>query len=145
MTYISLALRDRVRQHFRELCAYCHTAQTLAVTTFEIEHIIPQSVGGKTEFDNLCLACPTCNRHKAARQTALDPETQTERSLFHPHQQIWNEHFVWQEGGSQLQGLTPNSRATIHLLKMNRPQLIKIRQLWIKLNEHPPEGDLLQL
>ncbi|MGB0561083.1 MAG: HNH endonuclease [Spirulinaceae cyanobacterium] len=139
--YIPTELRDRVRRHFQNLCAYCHTAQSLAVTNFEIEHIIPQAAGGKTEFENLCLACPTCNRHKATRQTAIDPETQTQHPLFHPHQQDWPKHFVWQSEGGQLQGLTPTGRATISALKMNRPQLIRIRKLWNQLNEHPPKGD----
>lgn len=30
----------------------------------EIDHIIPEALGGLTEEDNLWLACPLCNEHK---------------------------------------------------------------------------------
>lgn len=107
--------------------------------TFEFEHIFPLAAGGATEFENLCLACPFCNRHKSDHQTASDPLTGELVPLFHPQQQTWGEHFAWQGEGSELLGLTPVGRATIALLQMNRPQLVHIRRLWIELGEHPPE------
>jgi hypothetical protein len=106
--------------------------------TFEFEHIFPLAAGGTTEFANLCLACPFCNRHKSDHQTAVDPLTAETVPLFHPQQQIWEEHFAWQEKGAELTGLTPIGRATIAALQMNRLQLVRARQLWIRLGEHPP-------
>lgn len=73
--YIAAELRRRVRKHFADCCAYCRTAEWLTVVTFEIEHIVPISAGGSTEFDNLCFAYPMCNRHKADRTAGLDPTT----------------------------------------------------------------------
>ena len=72
-TDVPAALRRRIRARFVDRCAYCRTAEALMVAIFEIEHIIPRSTGGETVFDNLCLACPTCNRYKAYRQTAGAP------------------------------------------------------------------------
>jgi 5-methylcytosine-specific restriction endonuclease McrA len=60
--YISVALAQQVREHYAERCAYCQSAEALTVTRFEIEHITPLAVGGATTFENLCLACPSCNR-----------------------------------------------------------------------------------
>src|SRR4029434_6530046 len=60
--YVPAALRRHIRARFLDRCAYCLTAEALIAATFEIEHIIPRSAGGETIFDNLCLACPTCNR-----------------------------------------------------------------------------------
>ena len=137
-TYVPAALRRRVREHFRGLCAYCLSAERLTVVTFEIEHITPQVAGGETHFENLCLAYPSCNRHKATRQRAIDPETGQEVALYHPQRDVWGEHFVWLEEGAVLEGLTPEGRATIHALEMNRAQLVRVRRLWIKLGEHPP-------
>ena len=74
--YVPADLRRRVREHFSSCCAYCHTAERLTVATFEVEHILPRSSGGETVFENLCLACPTCNRFKATRTKAIDPDTQ---------------------------------------------------------------------
>jgi hypothetical protein len=99
---------------------------------------VPRSAGGATTFENLCLSCPSCNRHKASRQTAVDPETQTVAPLFNPQQQIWNDHFNWNTDATEVVGLTPTGRATIAALQMNRPQMIRVRKLWVKLGEHPP-------
>jgi 5-methylcytosine-specific restriction endonuclease McrA len=42
-------------------CFYC--AKTLI--TLHIDHMIPLSRGGGHSKDNLCLACPSCNRTKS--------------------------------------------------------------------------------
>ena len=137
--YIPVELQRQIRTYFRNCCAYCRTAEALTVAIFELEHIIPRSAGGSTIFENLCLSCPTCNRYKATLQTAVDPTTQQTVPLFHPHRQVWEEHFTWSEDGKELVGLTPISRATIATLKMNRPQLIRVRRMWVKVGEHPPK------
>lgn len=137
--YIPVELQRQVRTHFRHCCAYYRTAEALTVVIFEFEHIIPRSVGGDTIFENLCLSCPTCNRYKATLQTGLDPTTQQTVPLFHPHRQVWEKHFTWSKDATELIGLTPVGRATITTLKMNRPQLIRVRRMWVKLGEHPPK------
>ena len=136
--YISVELQKQIRHRFVDCCAYCRTAESLTVTTFEFEHIIPRSAGGETLFENLCLACPSCNRYKATRQTAIDPNTQEEVKLFHPQQKSWIEHFFWSEDATEIIGLTPVGRGTITTLKMNRPQLTRVRKMWVKIGEHPP-------
>ena len=73
--YIPVALKQQVRQHFGYCCAYCQSAERLMAVTFEIEHITPLIKGGQSIFSNLCLACPTCNRHKGMKQIATDPQT----------------------------------------------------------------------
>lgn len=88
--------------------------------------------------DNLCLACPTCNCYKAHRQTAPDPSTEQTVALFHPHQQSWTDHFAWSEESTEIVGLTPVGRATIFALRMNRPQLVRVRRMWVRMGEHPP-------
>jgi len=139
--YVAAELRRRVREFFAECCAYCHTAERLTVVTFEFEHITPVSAGGPTAFDNLCLACPMCNRHKSDRMSAVDPTTGEITDLFHPQRANWTEHFAWTVDGSLLVGLTATGRTTIDALRMNRPQLVRTRRLWIALGEHPPSLD----
>lgn len=136
--YIPVTLKQRIRAQFSDCCAYCHTAEYLTVVIFEVEHIIPQVASGKTELDNLCLACPTCNRHKATRQTAFDPQTRTVVPLFHPQRNRWSDHFAWSEDNTMIVGLTAIGRATIEALKMNRPQLVRVRRMWVRMSEHPP-------
>jgi 5-methylcytosine-specific restriction endonuclease McrA len=50
----------------------------------EIEHIVPRSQGGTDDETNLWLSCPLCNRYKADRTSATDPETGMEVLLFNP-------------------------------------------------------------
>ena len=137
--YVSVDLQRQIRAYFAGCCAYCRTLEELTVTTFEFEHIIPRSAGGQTTFENLCLSCPSCNRHKAHRQSAIDLITNETVALFHPHRQEWEEHFDWSEDGTEILGLSPTGRATISALKMNRPQLVRIRRMWVKMGEHPPK------
>jgi 5-methylcytosine-specific restriction endonuclease McrA len=56
-TYIPKVLRERVAEQARYRCGYCLTAEAIVGTPMEIDHIIPQSLGGQTEESNLWLAC----------------------------------------------------------------------------------------
>lgn len=139
--YIPIELRRQIRDYFGDCCAYCKTAESLTVAIFEVEHIVPQSAGGTTVFDNLCLACPTCNRYKASRQLVEDPVTEQMVPPFHPQQQVWEDHFAWGGDATEIVGLTPTGRATIAALRMNRPQLVRVRRMWVTMGEHPPGVD----
>jgi hypothetical protein len=112
--------------------------QVLIPVTFEFDHIIPRSAGGETKFENLCLACPSCNSYKHDAQTAFDPQTREEVRLLHPHRDRWQEHFVWQDTKTFLLGLTPVARATIDRLHLNRLAVVELRELWVAFNKFPP-------
>jgi hypothetical protein len=135
---VPVASRRRVAEHFAFCCAYRRTAQYLTVAIFECEHITPRSAGGRTVFENICFSCPTCNRYKADRTVAKDPATHEEIALFHPHRDRWKDHFEWTEDGTEIAGLSGTGRATIDALRMNRDQLIRVRRMWVEMEEHPP-------
>ena len=139
--YVPADLRRQVRDHFANCCAYCHTAEDLTVAIFEFEHIVPRSAGGESIFGNICFACPTCNRYKADRSTATDPHTQQDVALFHPHRDDWKDHFAWNDETTEITALTATARATIAALRMNRPQLIRVRRMWVAMGNHPPDLD----
>jgi 5-methylcytosine-specific restriction endonuclease McrA len=105
----------------------------------EIDHIIPESLGGLTEESNLWLACSLCNDHKGDRIAALDPETGELVQLFNPRYQLWNEHFIWTQRGELIIGVTPTGRATVAALNINRPTLVRSRRLWVSVGWHPPK------
>ncbi len=58
----------------RYACAYCGTNKDLT-----IDHIMPVSRGGKTNFDNCIAACRPCNNKKGNR-------TPSEARMFTSHQ-----------------------------------------------------------
>lgn len=137
--YIPVELKRKIRTYFRGCCAYCRTAEELTVTIFEFEHIIPLSLGGKTNFNNLCLSCPSCNRYKGTKQTVFDSTINKEIPLFHPQNDIWEQHFTWDKNATEIKSLTEIGNVTIVTLKMNREQLVRVRQMWVKLGKHPPK------
>jgi 5-methylcytosine-specific restriction endonuclease McrA len=46
-------------------CGYCLTTELLSGAPMEIEHILPDSLGGLTEHSNLWLACSLCKLYRA--------------------------------------------------------------------------------
>ncbi len=46
-------------------CNWCH--QSTTPKSRHIDHIIPLSRGGADAVENLCIACPPCNRKKGAK------------------------------------------------------------------------------
>jgi 5-methylcytosine-specific restriction endonuclease McrA len=141
-TYIAKELRERVAAQARHRCGYCHTAEAIVGTPMEFDHLIPQSLGGLTEEDNLWLACSLCNDHKVNRIAALDPDSGKVVRLFNPRRQVWAEHFRWSEEGERIVGLTPTGRATVVALNLNRPSLVQARRLWVSVGWHPPRDDI---
>lgn len=137
--YIPRAVREKVAAQARHRCGYCLTSEAIVGTPMEIDHLIPQSLGGPTEEDNLWLACSLCNDHKGDRIAALDPASGEIMRLFDPRHQAWREHFAWTEAGDRIVGLTPPGRATVAALNLNRPTLVEARQAWVSVGWHPPK------
>lgn len=133
---IPVSLRRFVTERAGDRCEYCSLSQAGQAATFHIDHIIPVVAKGATVAENLALACVSCSLRKSAKQTARDPETGETVTIFHPRQQIWEEHFRW--SGVQLLGLTVTGRATIHTLSLNRAIMQAIRAEEELLGRHPP-------
>ena len=90
--YIPQSLREQIRVQFNNCCADRKSAERLTVAIFELEHIIPMFADGRTDFENLCLVCPACNRSMATHQEAPDPQSDEASPLFHPQNDQWSGH-----------------------------------------------------
>jgi hypothetical protein len=139
-SYIPKSLRQRVAEAANYQCGYCLSTEAIVGAPMEIDHLIPESLGGLTEEENLWLACSLCNDHKAGRISALDPVSGDVVRLFNPRHQAWSEHFRWTAKGDRIVGQTTTGRAIVTALQLNRPVLVKARQLWIEAGWHPPLG-----
>lgn len=91
-----------------------------------MEHIIPESLGGSSDEENLALACQGCNGVKAKKTHAIDPVTGRKIPLFHPRRDDWHKHFTWSPNQLYLIGLTPRGRATIRELELNRTGVLSL-------------------
>lgn len=119
-------------------CEYCRSQVRFAMQSFSVEHIVPRSRGGKTEFENLALACQGCNNHKYTKTKGRDPVNGEIVPLYHPRLQRWREHFAWNEDCVLIIGLTPVGRATVGALCLNRDGLINLRRVLYITGMHPP-------
>jgi hypothetical protein len=113
------ATKESIRRRANYLCEYCHSPERISATRFTLDHIIPRSVGGSNETDNLALACRRCNERRYNYVAGFDPETQAVVPLFNPRQQVWGEHFTWTADGRTIVGTTPVGRATCNRLDLN--------------------------
>ncbi len=132
------ALTVFVRQRANFRCEYCQTSEALSGQACQIDHIVPRSLNGLSQENNLCLACVDCNRYKLSQTTTLDPQSGEIVPLFNPRAQIWNEHFEWSEDGIKINGITNIGRATVIALRMNRPIVVAARAAWSSIGRHPP-------
>jgi hypothetical protein len=117
-------------------CEYCGLAQEGQEARFHVDHVAPRASGGGSNQENLALACVSCSLRKAARLTAVDPQTGFDTELFNPRFQNWHEHFQW--NGVRAVGLTAHGRATVEALRMNRPVVLAIREEEAARGRHPP-------
>ncbi len=143
---IPKSLYETVRQRALFRCEYCHYPELLSSAPLSIDHIQPQSLGGRDDLNNLALACRRCNERRYNFTTGVDPETGEEVPLFNPRQQIWSEHFIWSVDALKIMGITPSGRATCNRLDLNderrkEPFIQNARQQWIAAQLHPPTDD----
>lgn len=136
--YIPVELRSQIEQVDRGRCCYCLTQAINSGIGLSCDHILPRSKGGTTTFQNVCLACRSCNEFKSDLIEAIDPLTEAVVALFNPRQQDWADHFVWSEDGTRVQGRTAIGRATVLTLQMNRATIRVARRRWVSSGWHPP-------
>ncbi|MCZ6680421.1 MAG: HNH endonuclease signature motif containing protein [Candidatus Poribacteria bacterium] len=135
---VSPRQRQRVTERAKNRCEYCLSPAEQTGIPMTIDHIRPQSKEGTSDDDNLCLACGRCNGYKHDRAHGRNPETGRWVRLFHPRRQQWSKHFRWSEGGIRIVGLTACGKATVEVLQMNRPNIVRARRNWVVVGWHPP-------
>ncbi|MCP5542925.1 MAG: HNH endonuclease [Akkermansiaceae bacterium] len=120
------ATRDLVRRRAGDRCEYCQLHQDDSpLAALHVEHIRPRKHGGTDDDGNLCLACIDCNLHKGSNLTGIDPLTDAVTSLFHPREQVWEEHFKWE--GIHIIGISNVGRTTVGVLAMNNEEQLELR------------------
>lgn len=117
--------RRLVRRRAGSRCEYCRLPQCAVDLTFHVEHIIAKQHGGGDGPENLCLSCDRCNLHKGPNLTSIDPLSRQLVPLFHPRQDVWDEHF--ELVGDQIVGSTAAGRATVQLMQMNSARRRQLR------------------
>jgi len=105
------AVQHAIRARAKERYEYCHSPEWVCAARFTLDHLLPQSLGGTDEPQNLALACRRCNERHYNFTTGRDPATHQDMPLFHPVRDVWAEHFAWTPEGQWIVGTTPIGRA----------------------------------
>ena len=97
--------RRNLYEHYKNTCCYC--AKVFKSQNLNLDHIIPRSKGGKTDWSNIVTSCIPCNQRKDNK--------------------------LPQEVGMKLKILPtkPRWRGPLSVLKFSSP--IKIRKSWQKV------------
>lgn len=120
--------KPHLLEDFSRRCCYCNIHEsTLELVPFQIDHFIPQkSFKGVrdtllTQYDNLMLSCPKCNRAKSDQYEGDIDSPAIENSLFYnPDTTDYNDIFYRNElGGISSDDL--KGKEMIKRLKLYRP------------------------
>lgn len=134
---IPASLRNLVFKRAQGRCEYCLHPQSASAYRHEPDHIIPVQHEGKTNADNLALACLRCNRYKGPNIGSIDWQTESLVPFFNPRTQSWQNHF--QLESAFIRPLTPKGRVTVKILRINNPLRIEERQRLQAVGLYPEE------
>lgn len=161
-------LREALMAQFERKCAYCESPLG-ASSAGEFDWFRPrggvsEASGGYLgdhywrqafEWQNMYLSCPICNRNKANRFPVEGPRAPADADrralaaerplLLDPCADDPAQHLHFEPGGN-ITGLTPRGMATVEILGLNRPDLLKTRQLEASLflaTKPPTAADML--
>jgi hypothetical protein len=120
-------MRQMVMRRASYCCEYCLFPEIDAFFPYHIDHIISMKHGGETRLDNLAYACITCNCNKGSDIGTVLLPNRTFIRLFNPREDIWMEHFEW--NNRSIIPLSDIGEATIKVLNLNDLNRIMERQL----------------
>lgn len=140
ITDIPPALRSEVIERAQRRCEYCQKPDDRELNAFrhELDHVVAEKHGGKTESANLAYACFPCNRYKGSDLTSIDPQTGEITRLLNPRTHKWDDHFQLKADGA----ITPHTlegRATTRLLRFNDPERVQQRADLIAAGKMSPK------
>lgn len=127
-----------VAERAKQCCEYCLSQDRVAIGPFSIEHIFPKVRGGSNHLDNLAYSCDGCNSLKGTFITGFDSITGEEERLYNPRNDVWSDHFQWNESFELIVGISPVGRATVQRLQLNRSGVVRLRKVMLVAGLHPP-------
>jgi hypothetical protein len=135
---VSEEVRQRVRRRADDTCEYCRLPEMASILPHQVDHVIGVQHGGQNDLENLCLSCIRCNLKKGPNIASVDLETSATDivALFHPRLHRWHDHFRL-EPTAQIQGLTPQGRATTRLLEFNVSERLQLRRTLMEQGWRP--------
>ena len=131
LNYKSRDCKKYLSKDFIKRCAYCQIREgdLGGPDDFEIDHFIPQDLGGSDSYKNLYYICSTCNG-KAGKSDAWS------KTLLDPCKDDINNVHIMIQPNFRIEDLTPQGAEYISTFKLNRKSYIQKRK---KIYEHKKE------
>ncbi len=125
------AYKPFLREDFAYQCVYCqlHENDAGGPRFFTVEHFRPKSLFPylRTAYSNLLYGCAICNTFKGDDWPA-DDAVAAGRGYIDPCEHDYGQHLAM-TADFQIQGLTDVGQYMVAHLRLNRPQLQKLRRL----------------
>jgi hypothetical protein len=140
-TYIGAELRRLVIFRADRLCEYCLIHEEDTFLGCEVDHVISEKHGGRTDDGNLALACLFCNRNKGSDIATLVPGTDRIVRFYNPRADVWQQHFRLGRDGVTVIPLTECGEATVRILGINDGERLHERDTLREAGRYPsPEA-----
>jgi hypothetical protein len=143
VTYVTAELRRLVVARAQGLCEYCLIAEEDAFFGCEVDHIISEKHGGRTEAENLAFACVYCNQAKGSDVGSIHWDSGEFVRFFNPRTAPWAEHFVL--SGYRIEPLTAIGAVTARILGFNVIERLLERQALQLLARYPNAAALKRM
>lgn len=135
---VSEKLRLQVELRAAGACEYCRIAIEDTYFGGEIDHIVSLKHRGKTEFENLALACQPCNRNKGSDLGSISETSKTLIRFFNPRTDDWSEHFRV-NAKAEVESLTEIGAVTTFIFGFNDLERIAERKGLIEIGRYASE------
>jgi hypothetical protein len=101
-----------------------------------VDHIISRKHGGRTNFENLALACSICNNAKGSDLGSLTRRESVLIRFYHPRRDRWAEHFLLNEN-AVITPLTDVGEVTCRIFGFNDRERLLERRALLSVGEFP--------
>jgi hypothetical protein len=136
-TYVHAELRRFVESRAHQLCEYCLIHERDTYLGCQVDHVISEKHGGRTEAANRAYACTFCNRAKGTDIGSLVPSTGAFTRFFNPRIDHLREHFRLR--GALIEPLTPIGEVTARILAFNLAERQLEREALLQIGAYPPQ------
>ena len=142
-SYVTADLRRLVKSRADYLCEYCLIHENDTYLGCQVDHVIAEKHGGRTDAENLCNSCTFCNRSKGADVGSIAPSTSQFTRLYNPRADHWSDHFVL--NGVVIEPQTPIGEVTARILGFNAPDRLLERETLRDIGRYPSTAAMKHL
>jgi HNH endonuclease len=143
-TYVPADLRRLVARRADFLCEYCLIHEDDTFFGCEVDHILSEKHGGKTEEANLAYACLFCNRAKGSDIASSAQDSGALVRFFNPRVDSWAAHFNLDVEGVIITPRSQVGEVTARILGFNRAERLLERSA-LKIVGRYPTAEALKL